>query len=142
MTSPWTDERVERLKSYWADGYSVRAIAVALGGMTRNAVIGKVHRLGLSAHICRAAPEVERRARKARDQGKTPVPGPSVVCLPERAPDPTPRFLKLAELTKHTCKWPIGDPRAPEFVFCGSAKNIDRPYCPHHQSIAYQVMSR
>src|SRR5690348_4146574 len=110
----WTDERVELLKKLWQDGLSASQIAKQLGGVTRNAVIGKVHRLGLSG---RAAP-----SKPARPQFKTPRPvrvasatpsAPRRIAEPSPMPQPVTRYVDetpgtatVLTLGAHMCKWP------------------------------------
>jgi GcrA cell cycle regulator len=143
----WTDERVETLKKLWLDGLSASQIAKQLGGVTRNAVIGKVHRLGLSG---RAAP-----SQPARPAYKPPRPArPAVSAQPAprrviepHAAAPMPRPVVYVEepgsatvltLGAHMCKWPIGDPSSDNFTFCGKRNGGDGPYCVEHARIAYQ----
>ena len=130
----WTDERVELLKRLWAEGLSASQIARELGGVTRNAVIGKVHRLGLHASAPRtrarvmrqAAPRAprSRRAFNPGDIGRAAVPRP---LFSERAPavvveDPHPGgAVTFDELQPHHCRWPFGDPRS-GLRYCGAAK--------------------
>ena len=145
----WTDERVESLKKLWQDGLSASQIAKQLGGVTRNAVIGKVHRLGLSG---RAAP-----SKPARPTFKAPRPArpAAAPAAPRRvaeqtvpvaaAPSPSPvRYVEEAPgtatvltLGAHMCKWPIGDPSSDSFTFCGRRQD-EGPYCVEHARIAYQ----
>ena len=106
----WTDERVELLKKLWADGLSASQIAGELGGITRNAVIGKVHRLGLSGRAKAPSSSVPRQRKP-------------------RAP---------LELNDEKCHWPIGDPGQPDFFFCGGKTNAGTPYCGYHGRVAYQ----
>ncbi|WP_029350637.1 GcrA family cell cycle regulator [Bosea sp. 117] len=154
----WTDERVELLKKLWAEGLSASQIAAELGNVTRNAVIGKVHRLGLSGRaktVTSAAPR-PRKPRPATVQparprpmvhGNTalapayaPVPEPE----PEDLPDPVANVIPMAErctildLTEFTCRWPVGDPGKPDFFYCGSRTKTGLPYCAYHARIAYQ----
>jgi GcrA cell cycle regulator len=148
----WTEERVETLKKLWLDGLSASQIAKQLGGVTRNAVIGKVHRLGLSG---RAAP-----SQPTRTVFKAPRPArPVQPAAPRRveaqqqqqpnqqlAPaqprrimfDESPGSATVLTLGAHMCKWPIGDPSADSFTFCGKRSDGDGPYCGQHASIAYQ----
>jgi len=138
----WTDERVELLKKLWLDGLSASQIAKQLGGVTRNAVIGKVHRLGLSG---RAAP-----SQPARPTFKAPrAPRPAHVPAPRRVeapqpPAPPPVFYveepgsaTVLTLGAHMCKWPIGDPATDNFTFCGRRAG-EGPYCVEHARLAYQ----
>jgi GcrA cell cycle regulator len=140
----WTDDRVEVLKKLWLDGLSASQIAKQLGGVTRNAVIGKVHRLGLSG---RAAP-----SQPVRAVVRTPRPArPAVAATPRRepglAPSPrtepvrvyvteTPGTATVLTLSAHMCKWPIGDPSSDEFTFCG--RGTEGTYCSEHSRVAYQ----
>jgi GcrA cell cycle regulator len=145
----WTDERVELLKKLWADGLSASQIAAELGGITRNAVIGKVHRLGLSGRAKSPSSGVPR-ARKPRSSGLLRVSRPSMRgntalaydCDAEPEPElidiPFEQRKTLLELTEKTCRWPIGDPSGGEFYFCGGETATDLPYCIHHAHIAYQ----
>ena len=142
----WTDERVEMLKKLWLDGLSASQIAKQLGGVTRNAVIGKVHRLGLSG---RATP-----SQPARPAFKAPrAPRPAVAAAPRRTPAETPALPVVATpafyaeepgsatvltLGAHMCKWPIGDPSSNDFTFCGRRAGEDGPYCNDHARLAYQ----
>ncbi|MBW3559656.1 MAG: GcrA cell cycle regulator [Proteobacteria bacterium] len=143
----WTDDRVEVLKKLWLDGLSASQIAKQLGGVTRNAVIGKVHRLGLSG---RAAP-----SQPARATLRTPRPArPATVSAPRRseavqgagaAPRSEPVRVYVTEapgtatvltLSAHMCKWPIGDPSSDGFTFCG--RGTEGTYCSEHSRVAYQ----
>ncbi|HEY3814753.1 MAG TPA: GcrA family cell cycle regulator [Caulobacteraceae bacterium] len=139
----WTDERVSTLKKLWLEGLSASQIAKQLGGVTRNAVIGKVHRLGLSG---RAAPSQPSRPiyRPARPRPQVsapiarrePVPRP-----PQPVPSPVldlPGTATVLTLGAHMCKWPIGDPSTDEFSFCGRVAGNEGPYCVEHARVAYQ----
>lgn len=151
----WTDERVERLKALWSEGLSASQIAGELGGVTRNAVIGKVHRLGLSG---RAKPQpqaarprpVRPPAMPLRPVTVTAVSGnlalmvqsivetaPQPVLLPEPEVASVERATILT-LTEQMCKWPIGDPGRGDFYFCGRRSDVGTPYCAHHARLAYQ----
>lgn len=162
----WTDERVELLRKLWAEGLSASQIAAQLGGVSRNAVIGKVHRLKLSSRG-RAAPTQARqkKAKPAAPKAAKPASPPSrpvpqtigatalkVDYDEEPAPRPMARTddsvvvpisrrLKLVELTDRTCKWPNGDPLNEEFHFCGNASKESGPYCAYHARMAYQPVS-
>lgn len=138
----WIEERVQLLKKLWADGLSASQIAGRLGGITRNAVIGKVHRLGLEGRRAtkrvRLAPSIEfiRFAPKATRRQRPPV---QMSLFPR---DPmTPLCVALLDLKPNMCRWPIGDPRSDNFSFCGCPAN-GATYCEHHARIAYQPVSR
>ena len=129
----WTDERVELLRKLWADGLSASQIAAQMGGVSRNAVIGKVHRLKLSG-----------RGKQTSSQPRVKKPaatgGGSRVSTTPRQPSSGPR-VKLVELSERTCKWPIGDPLAQDFAFCGHESGESGPYCQFHAKLAYQPAS-
>ena len=134
----WTEERVEVLKTLWNEGLSASQIAGRLGGVTRNAVIGKVHRLGLSG---RAAP--------AKPKAVKPEPAPEPVRAPVR-PRPSVQMdpatwgegrATVTTIGANECKWPIGDPASAEFHFCGQGAAGGKPYCAYHSSLAFQPNS-
>ena len=141
----WTDERVETLKKLWLDGLSASQIAKQLGGVTRNAVIGKVHRLGLSG---RAAPSHPSRPAFKAPRPPRPMTAPSprraLEARPHHVPAPRPTYVDLPgtatvlTLGAHMCKWPIGDPSSDDFTFCGRRAGEDGPYCIDHARLAYQ----
>ena len=108
----WTEERIERLKKMWQEGSTASQIADELGGVSRNAVIGKAHRLGLSGR---------------------PTPAKPVVKPPEE-----PRRPVAAGPSGKACMWPVGDPKTPDFHFCGAPTEPGRPYCANHCAVAYQ----
>jgi GcrA cell cycle regulator len=149
----WTDERVELLKKLWQDGLSASQIAAELGGVTRNAVIGKVHRLGLSG---RGQPTSSiKRQRRTRPAGvrrsRTMTVGnlalkQDVDALPEaeirprrNVVVPIPKKLTIFQLSETTCKWPLGDPSQEDFHFCGHDSLENVPYCEYHAGVAYQA---
>jgi GcrA cell cycle regulator len=149
----WTDERVELLKKLWSDGLSASQIAAELGGITRNAVIGKVHRLGLSGRAkspsstaprqrkARAHPHMMRVARPSM-RGNTALAQAfdyEVEAEPELVDNVIPigQRRNILELTEETCRWPIGDPGSVDFFFCGG-QTVSGPYCGFHSRIAYQ----
>ncbi|MEM7299814.1 MAG: GcrA family cell cycle regulator [Pseudomonadota bacterium] len=157
----WTDERVARLSKLWAEGLSASQIAADLGGVTRNAVIGKVHRLGLSGRAKPANPSISRPKRKAttrsyssrttrtttRTVGATALKVEvDAVAEFEHKPAedvvvPMSKRLKLLELNESTCKWPTGDPQNTDFHFCGHQTKEGKPYCEYHSKIAFQPPS-
>jgi GcrA cell cycle regulator len=151
----WNDERVDLLKKLWSDGLSASQIAGRLGGVTRNAVIGKVHRLGLSgrattsrmkSHRPRARAQSTRRLMKPRfanignpalrqlylgdTEPYTPPAEELVIPLNERK--------SIQTLTETSCRWPIGDPQLADFHFCGRNKITGLPYCDFHARRAFQ----
>ncbi len=162
----WTDERVEKLKKLWAEGLSASQIAAQLGGVSRNAVIGKVHRLSLPGRAKAggsSAPRAPKRqpsaprstsysARPAaprsapRSVGATALRAeadPNIYEEIELDPAdnvvvPISRRLALTELSERTCKWPVGDPLKDDFHFCGNDSPEASPYCSYHARLAYQ----
>ncbi len=149
----WTDERVECLRKLWLDGISASQIAKQLGGVTRNAVIGKVHRLGLSGRATPSQPArpAFKAPRSPRPVSAAPVPPrrvavPQPVVAPVAAPPEAalPALLEergsatVLTLGAHMCKWPIGDPSSDEFTFCGKRAGDEGPYCVEHARVAYQ----
>lgn len=165
----WTDERVETLKKLWSEGLSASQIATELGGVTRNAVIGKVHRLGLSgrakAPSSQPAAQRPRKPAAAPSQARTtarPQPGPmtvgatalkaDIVPVVRSQPAPAPKVYSLSDpplvenasilqLTEQTCKWPVGDPGQDGFHFCARRSEVGIPYCGYHSRIAYQPVA-
>lgn len=155
----WTDERVELLRKLWSEGLSASQVAAELGaGITRNAVIGKIHRLGLAE---RAKTVVSSRPRVAKVMRQAPqprggvvapatmgnvaldyAPQPLVVARPrpeEEVVIPMSERVTLMELRESTCRWPMGDPTTPEFRFCGGSSPVGGgPYCAYHARVAYQ----
>ncbi len=153
----WTEDRVELLTKLWAEGLSASQVAKQLGGVTRNAVIGKIHRLGLSG---RATTNRAPRARPATPRAASPRPQQSAAPRPVEAKaspatvepeleiqlpieiEPG-KLATVLTLTEQTCKWPIGDPGTAGFHFCGHKADASMPYCAAHARLAYQpVQSR
>jgi GcrA cell cycle regulator len=149
----WTDERVELLKKLWSDGLSASQIAAELGGITRNAVIGKVHRLGLSGRA-KSPSSAAPRPRRSRPSHLMRVSRPSMrgnTALAyaydveaDAEPEPIENIIPigqrrtLLQLNEDTCRWPIGDPSSADFFFCGGKPVTSVPYCAYHCRIAYQ----
>lgn len=148
----WTDHRIEMATKLWGEGLSASQIAGEIGGgLSRNAVIGKVNRLGLSRREARprkssprpprtAKPRATSRAQRIVASVENNFPG-----LPEQftAPSindaeiPMEQRRTLLELNPSTCKWPVGDPQSADFYFCGGESIASKPYCPHHNRVAY-----
>jgi GcrA cell cycle regulator len=161
----WTDERVEKLKKLWADGLSASQIAAQLGGVSRNAVIGKVHRLSLPGRAKAGGSVATQRTKRATSAPRAPnyatraavrsvtrsagatalkqeLSVEAVEELDTRPIEdvvvPISRRLVLTELTERTCKWPIGDPLQEDFHFCGNDSGESGPYCRYHARLAFQ----
>jgi GcrA cell cycle regulator len=160
----WTDERISLLKKMWKEGKSAADIAKMLAkGVTRNAVIGKAHRMGLSGRpspIKKPAPAAKKEktviklkeTKPVKEASKPVIPPPFKSNAMAKEPTPPVRFEKeaippgggvaLIDLSERMCKWPIGDPREDDFTFCGRNIRPGTPYCPDHASMAYQSSSR
>ena len=137
----WTEEKVEKLKELWGKGNTASQIAEIIGGLSRNAVIGKAHRLHLSAKIkTRSATSNQkfensvneknirsRRGRKSKFK--------SLIIEKDFEPE-NPK--QLEELDENCCKWPIGHPDEKSFYFCGRSSLKDFSYCKLHLLYAYQ----
>jgi GcrA cell cycle regulator len=148
MTAMWTEERIALLQKLWDQGYSASQIAGQLEGVSRNAVIGKIHRLGKrpGAGVDRPRPAltaVHARRRPAAAETRHAVPQPP---QPEWAARPfrraaranEPGLATCATLEAHMCRWPIGDPEEAGFSFCGRPVEGPRPYCKGHTRLAYK----
>jgi len=139
----WTEERIEQLKKLWGEGFSASECATRLGGITRNSVIGKIHRLGLSGkyRLTReSAPRPRRmtatlkvkRMRKENAAAQLLETTEQQVSRPEMPQmRPNKRPLLLHDLQPHHCRWPDGD-RAP-YSFCGAPKAFGSSYCEEHK---------
>lgn len=157
----WTEQRIEMLRRLWGQGQTASQIAVALGGVTRNAVIGKAHRLGLTG---RPSPikrdssggDAPKRRPAARRIPMAPQPKPMMPLQrsassghAEVAPPPPPApqertraySAQRAQVGGKACSWPVGDPKQPGFHFCGEPAEPGRPYCGQHCHMAYQRKS-
>ncbi len=148
----WTDERIAQLKAGWEGGMTASQIAEQLGeGVTRNAVIGKAHRLGLESR-----PSPVKGAEESVEA--TPVAAPVATAAPATAAAPAavvqaaarPLAKKpvrsgkaakttLLDLSEKICKWPIGHPGDADFHFCGKPSQAGFPYCTEHCLVAYQA---
>ena len=137
----WTEEKVNKLKELWGKGNTASQIAEIIGGISRNAVIGKAHRLNLSAKIKtrsaipnqkfdNASVAKDSKIRKGRrSKFKT------LIIEKDFEPE-NPK--QLEELTENCCKWPIGHPNEKSFYFCGRSSLKDFSYCKLHLLYAYQ----
>ena len=153
-TNPWLDEaKVALLKQLYAEGHSASHIAARIGGVSRNAVIGKAHRLGLvgNAPLQRKMSQRSRSERNAikKKRWRRPMsprqnrvaelfasepfaPAPEIIFIPEN------ERKTLVELGDRECRWPLGDPKEPSFGFCGRPQEPGLSYCRGHAKVAYQ----
>ena len=137
----WTEEKVAKLKELWGKGNTASQIAEIIGGISRNAVIGKAHRLNLSAKIkTRTATSnqnfensVEEKNIQSKRVRRTKFK--SLIIEKDFEPE-NPK--KLEELDENSCKWPIGHPDEKSFYFCGRSSLKDFSYCKLHLLYAYQ----
>lgn len=140
----WNEERVGLLKELWGAGKTAAEIAQQLGeNITRNAVIGKAHRLGLSGRVSPIQKKAKKLARTpASAKGSTTGTTTNVIRRPARsAYVDVPKAnggVSLLELKDRMCHWPIGDPKKPGFHFCGDLGVPGVPYCAEHTAVAYQ----
>ena len=137
----WTEDKVEKLKELWGKGSTASQIAEIIGGISRNAVIGKAHRLNLSAKIkTRSATSnqsfensFEEKNNKTRKGRKNKFK--SLIIEKDFEPE-NPK--QLEDLDENSCKWPIGHPNEKTFYFCGRSSLKDFSYCKLHLLYAYQ----
>ena len=149
----WTEQMVEELRKMWKEGLTTGEIGKRLN-VSKNSIVGKVHRLGLSG---RPSPI----KKKEEDQVKTvapekpakpeadPVPAPArkkpeteLKASPATAPKAYSAShncgsVRLTELDNHTCRWPVGDPKDENFHFCGKKVRLGQTYCEEHSAQAY-----
>ena len=141
----WNEEKIGKLKELWGKGSTASQIAEIIGGISRNAVIGKAHRLNLSSKIktrntsssqdfdnnSEENNSKQKRGRKSRFQ--------SLIIEKDFEPE-NPK--KLEELDESSCKWPVGHPEEESFYFCGRSSLKDFSYCKLHLLYAYQPKGR
>lgn len=153
----WTEERVALLRKLWGEGLSASQIAKQLGGVSRNAVIGKVHRIGLAGRSTPSRPAKRvPRVRVARPRISAPPAiylrdtrsretrsATEYAAALERSRDLQPvvfengKTLQVLELSESTCRFPIGDPSDASFAFCGRG-SCGGAYCTDHARLCYQ----
>ncbi len=142
----WTPHEIDKLRLLWAQGLTASRISSELSYKhSRNAVIGKVHRLRLPTRLTltgerkrpgpkKGNPDAFRKSRaKPTELRVVRVKPPR----PQEVPPPEARMISLMELTPSTCKWPIGHPGEAGFAFCGAGSFPSLPYCEHHARLAY-----
>ena len=146
----WTDEAVEELKKMWDKGMTTRQIAKVLN-VTKNSIIGKVHRLCLTARpspIKKGSNSTEKKTvtskktekeTKAKSTSKCKTKEKPIV-IEEAKPQAAPieeTNIPLVKLDNHTCRWPMGDPKDEDFCFCGKRIKTGQTYCEEHAMVAY-----
>jgi len=141
----WNETRIAELAKMWGEGFSASQVARKLGGITRSAVIGKVHRLGIADRprpsrprssssrptVARAGVRLD--ASGARRKSQVLAPRTTPILTFELAPTAT-----MLTLTEASCRWPIGHPDQAEFGFCGRIRPGKGPYCQDHGPIAFR----
>lgn len=145
----WTDEMVDGLKEMWKQGLTTNEIAKNLG-VSKNSIVGKVHRLNLTARPSPIKkkdelPTEELKTEKENDTLKAAAKAVKKITinpieikqLPLENNKVVSSCLKLTELDNHTCRWPLGDPRDDNFCFCGKKVRGGQTYCEEHSAIAY-----
>ncbi len=137
----WTDEKVSKLKELWGKGNTASQIAEIIGGISRNAVIGKAHRLNLSAKIktrtATSSKNFDHNTEKSNIQSRRGRRNKFKSLIIEKDFEPeNPKHLE--ELDENSCKWPIGHPDEKNFYFCGRSSLKDFSYCKLHLLYAYQ----
>lgn len=149
----WTDATIGRLRALWAEGLSTAEIGRRLG-TTKNAVVGKSHRLDLPARPSPIRRDGIRQAPRTRRLRGPTLPSlrslPSTATTRETPTQSTPAPAPLASqppvaaaihippLGRHPCCWPIGEPGTASFRFCGDPNEAGKPYCPDHCLVAYR----
>ena len=137
----WTDEKVSKLKELWGKGNTASQIAEIIGGISRNAVIGKAHRLNLSAKIKTRTATSNQKFENSLEEKNTHTKKfrrskfKSLIIEKDFEPE-NPK--QLEELDESLCKWPIGHPDEKSFYFCGRSSLKDFSYCKLHLLYAYQ----
>ena len=137
----WNDEKVAKLKELWGKGSTASQIAEIIGGISRNAVIGKAHRLNLSAKIKTRTATSNKNFDAAMENNKIKLRKgkkskfKSLIIEKDFEPE-NPK--QLEDLDENSCKWPVGHPNEKKFYFCGRSSLKDFSYCKLHLLYAYQ----
>jgi GcrA cell cycle regulator len=142
----WQTDEIEALRAYCDGRFTASEVAAKMGEdagkhYTRNAIIGKVHRLrNRGDDKIKLSSQLTGRSQYAPKIVKPRLPKPPRIIKPK--PEPVDVFkagegVTIADLSPQDCRWPLGDPATPEFRYCGQERDGERMYCKHHASIAY-----
>ena len=141
----WNEEKISKLKSLWGNGNTASQIAEIIGGISRNAVIGKAHRLNLSSKIrtrnASSSQNFDSNFEENNSKNKQVRKSKFKSLLIEKDFEPE-NPKKLEELDEGSCKWPVGHPEEISFYFCGRSSLKDFSYCKLHLLYAYQPKGR
>jgi GcrA cell cycle regulator len=155
--SAWTEAQIQQLRQRWSKGVSAARIARELGGgISRNAVLAKIRRLG-AVGPGRRRPSLRKGIRAASSHAipdrlpfrkiageERPFPAwiadakPYVDDPGADADIPPQQRRSFLDLSSHACRWPVGDPTSPDFFFCGAQSLVGKPYCTDHCARAYR----
>ncbi len=146
----WTAERIEQLRNFVVTGLTCSQIAAEIG-VTRNAVIGKIHRLGLSparpaGAPARSCPPRDRHPRHSQRRLLHLIGAAAPALADDATAEPAPidstQRCSLLDIAQGKCHWPIGDPHAADFAFCGNEAVAGFSYCAGHARMAYRLPAR
>ena len=144
----WTPELIKELKKLWKKGLTTGEIGRILG-ISKNAVVGKAHRLGLESRpspIKRETSCKKEKKQPVKKQNKSPIKKEKsasvqkvlkLVKTVEKNKTDKNKGVKLVDLKPTSCRWPEGDPKDPDFHFCGKEAVPGKAYCEEHCAIAY-----
>ncbi len=136
----WNDEKVNKLRNLWGKGQTASQIAEIIGGVSRNAVIGKAHRLNLSSKIKARSIKTSQNITSRKIDNNVRLKGRKIKfksLLLDKDFEPA-KNLNLEELTENTCKYMEGDPDKKDSSFCGR-KTVEKfSYCPLHLMVVFQ----
>lgn len=134
----WTAEAIDQLRAYWAEGHSTAEIGRRMG-ISKNAVVGKAHRLNLDARPSPIRREADGERAAAQPRRTTPPARESAPLRRLEQPSSPPAAVvrPFQRVSARTCCWPLGEPGTPEFRFCSGDALTGKPYCQEHASVAY-----
>ena len=135
----WTAEAIDQLRAYWAEGHSTAEIGRRMG-ISKNAVVGKAHRLNLDARPSPIRREAEADGERAAQPRRTTPPvrdAAPLRRLEQPASPPAAVVRPFQRVSARTCCWPLGEPGTPEFRFCSGDALTGKPYCQEHAAVAY-----